>query len=293
MALIICDIDGCEHTTVVEKRGYQVMGAHRKQVHGLGKDDNPPKPRRLDDDSSPAPAAPADTSNPFESSPNLPVPIDQGKKKGWRSWFGGKSADNKDKPPRPKPERRPRFTGKRQSAAELLGMPFEEGAEIVEGALRLPATARMLRMQAPWAGHVLDDAIAGTLVDRVAVQPVVRVQDRIGAVGSVVVPPLLVAQMEMHPERAEVYYPLLRRSIRLAAPYILEGLKKHRKQEQELSEVLEELRQLYAETPEAGTSQANASALDLLLADILSPIVAQREAATAAAQAEEEANVSV
>jgi len=57
------------------------------------------------------------------------------------------------------------------------------------------ATARVLAMQAPVAGDVLEDSVRGTIVDR-ALQPIARAQGRISAAGALFLLPASVAGLE-------------------------------------------------------------------------------------------------
>lgn len=152
---------------------------------------------------------------------------------------------------------------KRKPAAEIYGIPFEIGAEIAAIANK-PATATMLAIQSPYAGHILDQALAGTIVDRVLVQPAARGQDRFGALMAVFAPPLIVMSIERNPQRAPALVPLLKRSLRMSAPFIAEGLKKKRIEEEKLQSVIEEL---YPTAPEGST------ALDVMIMEILAPLM--------------------
>lgn len=84
--------------------------------------------------------------------------------------------------------------GKRESAADDFGELFEWGAELV-GPEHVP-TARMLAFESPIAGFMLDDAVAGTTVDRIAVQPLVKARGRLDLALAVILPPLLTLRIE-------------------------------------------------------------------------------------------------
>jgi hypothetical protein len=103
-------------------------------------------------------------------------------------------------------------------------------------AMRVDAPlGRCLTMQAPVAGIVLEDAVKGTFIDR-GLQPIARVEDRAEKVASVVLPPLIVAGLEMAqrlPEpqrraREAILWPLLVESLvlgeRVAGSYADEVL---------------------------------------------------------------------
>lgn len=181
---------------------------------------------------------PAESESPFGGEV-LPEPA----KPQGGGFFGRFKKQKTDAPPREKKRTQPRprrSIGRRKEASTLLGMPFTFASEITAN-IGLPATSRMLAAEAPWAGYVLDEAIAGTLVDRIAVQPIAKIQDRVGMIGSVIGPPGMVFQMETHPERIPLLLPMLARSLRMAAPYIAQGLKKKRKADAEAAAALREL----------------------------------------------------
>lgn len=214
---------------------------HIRNVHGY----TPGDKRRKDSVGTEreVDAEPRESESPFggEVLPEVP---DKGPGAG--GFFGRFRKPKGDAPPRPpKREARPRRIGKRKDASTLLGAPFDIASEVT--AQMLPATSRMLAAEAPWAGYVLDEAIAGTLIDRIAVQPMAKVQDRVGMIGSVVGPPAMVFQMETHPERIPVMLPMLARSLRMAAPYIARGLKKKRAADAAAAEAMAEL---YPDAPE-------------------------------------------
>lgn len=177
-----------------------------------------------------------------------------------RLW--GEKAPKPEKPARPKalPKR-----GKRVSAATLLGMPFTEGANMVAG--WKPCTARMLQAQAPWAGHVLDEAIAGTFADRM-VQPFARNAERFGMIGSVIGPPLFVFQLESNPKAAPVIIPALRRSLRMAAPFMLRGMAKKKAADEDVAKAF---REAYPDAPPDMTPD---EMIDSLIQDVLGPMLA-------------------
>ena len=180
------------------------------------------------------------------------------KKSGFLSRLWAPKEPKPPKPPKPPREVKPGTRRGRVSVATLAGVPIDFAAELAP-AVGLPATGKMLAIEAPWAGYVIDEAVAGTVIDRLA-QPLAKAQDRFAAVGSVIGPPLIVAQMERNPDRIPVLAVMLKRSLKMSAPWIAKGIKKMREEEAKLAEVLAEL---YPTAPPGTT------ALDQMVADIV------------------------
>ena len=123
---------------------------------------------------------------------------------------------------RPKPAR----TGKRVSGAETLTDIWSGvGSLAVRNPAHVPL-GRYLQFQAPVAGEMLDEAVAGTVVDKVALQPIVRARGRFDLIGAVFGPPALILAMERNPARAELLMPMLRSSIRNALPLMVPAIKR-------------------------------------------------------------------
>lgn len=76
----------------------------------------------------------------------------------------------------------------------------------------LPATSRLLKLQAPVAGVLLEDSVRGTLVDRV-LQPLARAEEGGKLLGALLGPPLIVTFMQAQPSSWPVLMPLLRESL--------------------------------------------------------------------------------
>lgn len=74
-------------------------------------------------------------------------------------------------------------------------------------------TGRVLAMQAPVAGVILEDALKGTLADRV-LQPLARSAQSASKVGALLGPPVLVTLLDMHPEWAPQILPILHTTMR-------------------------------------------------------------------------------
>jgi hypothetical protein len=131
---------------------------------------------------------------------------------GWPWKRGGKPAKGKG---------RGRRTA-RVPVDDLIAGAWRAGAGWLDQVF--PATAKMMKFQAPVAGLVLEEPVKDTLVDRM-LQPIAR-SSQTGEVLAVLLgPPLLVAAIEQDPRRIPFVIPALRELLlrwhRIAGPKIL------------------------------------------------------------------------
>jgi hypothetical protein len=105
-------------------------------------------------------------------------------------------------------------------------------------------TARMLMLEAPVAGMILDDKIRGTLVDKV-LQPLARTEDSGKSFMGLLAPPLLVLALEKHPDKANQIYPLLRKSLiwhaEMAGPKLEERMRRESEIEEKYGESIDDM----------------------------------------------------
>lgn len=105
----------------------------------------------------------------------------------------------------------------------------------------VPAS-RAFMMEAPAAGMVLDDAIRGTLVDKV-LQPFARAEESSKVLGSLLAPPILVGLLDKRPDKADVILPILRKSlvwhIEVAGPKIAASIERERAFEEEYGQQID------------------------------------------------------
>lgn len=116
-------------------------------------------------------------------------------------------------PAQRKAERKPRNTGAprgpRRDASGLLGA----GWGLLTNFVPSPAAQRAMAWQAPSAGRALDDALAGSFVDKALLQKVAGGTDRYKALGVVVGLPVMLALIERQPAMAGVLHQPLRAAI--------------------------------------------------------------------------------
>ena len=104
-----------------------------------------------------------------------------------------------------------------------------------------------MQWQAPVAGEMLDDAIAGTFIDKVALQRIEKARGRYDLLGAVFGPPLLVLAIEQNPANAEILMPMLAASIRHSLPLMVPAIKKAKAREKAVAEATAEL---FADDPD-------------------------------------------
>lgn len=117
---------------------------------------------------------------------------------------------------------RPKKVHPRVSLEELAADGWSTMAALV-GSAGLVPTSRVLEMQAPIAGMVLEDTLRGTVADRL-LQPFARSQGKFKEVAALIGPPLIVTTLSLKPELSGQLLPVLRRQLRtwvlLAGPKI-------------------------------------------------------------------------
>lgn len=95
----------------------------------------------------------------------------------------------------------------------------------------LPATSRLLKIQAPVAGRILEPVLRDTIADRI-LQPIARTTEGAEAVAVLLVPPAVITAMQLNPSTIPFLMPVLRetlmRMIRIAGPAMAESLRQER-----------------------------------------------------------------
>ncbi len=129
------------------------------------------------------------------------------------------------------PDRKPRRNvprGPRTKVSGIISQVWAIGAEVA-GRWSEPVM-RVLTIQAPVAGEVLDDIVKDTVIDRL-LQPVAKVSNGGEIAFGMLGPPIIVGLLAQNPERATVLVPLLRRALyswmTIAGPKLKELQKKN------------------------------------------------------------------
>jgi hypothetical protein len=166
-----------------------------------------------------------------------------------------------------KPPTKPPAAPKRKSGGDLLTQAI---ALAGMGLARVDAPVGMLvGFEAPIAGPELDRAIAGTIVDRLVIQPAVEAESRFEAVAPLIAAPLLVAAWERAPQLRGQVEPLIRMCIAPMLPAMVRELRRQRAEQAKTAAVAAELVELdpaFAEIFGAGGDPIDAF-MTLLLAN--------------------------
>jgi hypothetical protein len=108
----------------------------------------------------------------------------------------------------------------------------------------LPATSRLLKIQAPVAGKILEPALRDTIADRI-LQPIARTTAGAEAVAVLLVPPAVVTAMQLNPQTIPFLMPVLRetlmRMIKISGPAMAEAMKQEHEFEQQFGGSVDDL----------------------------------------------------
>jgi len=83
-----------------------------------------------------------------------------------------------------------------------------------------------MQFSAGVSAEIIDEAVQGTIIDKVVLQPVVKGRGRFDALGAVFGPPALILAIENDPSKAPVLIPILKSSIRNSLPMMAKAIKK-------------------------------------------------------------------
>jgi hypothetical protein len=100
---------------------------------------------------------------------------------------------------------------------------------------------RYLQFSAGVSAEILDDAVSGTVVDKMVFQPIAKGRGRFDSLAAVLGPPALILAIENNPERAPMLIPVLKSSIRNSLPQMAKAIKKVQAKERANAEAAAEL----------------------------------------------------
>ena len=114
----------------------------------------------------------------------------------------------------------------------------------LSGLCPLPATSRLLKIQAPVAGIILEDTVKGTVIDRF-MQPVARLEKSGEDVYALLGPLVCVTAVQLQPDAAPFIIPVLRHSMltwmKVAGPKMVQAMKQEALFEEEFGQTVDEL----------------------------------------------------
>ena len=202
---------------------------------GLVENQSPPESVGDDTYTGERPPGFGTSAPPREDAPTKP--------RGLKGLFSKKEPRQQAAPAPDTKEKKPKVTkmGRRQSAAETIGdLQSGLGGLLVRSGNHRPL-GTWLQFSSAVNGEILDDAVKGTAIDRLILQPVAKGRGKFDAVGAVFGPPAIIYAIEKDPSKADALIPLLKSSIRNALPLMAPAIKKVQKREQEILEAAQEL----------------------------------------------------
>lgn len=146
-------------------------------------------------DTDAAPAGPAESAptSPFDTpAPTRPTKERKGLLGRFTRTKGEHSAE-----PKPTKEKSPKRgpKGKRISTAPAVATGYGElGEKLQKG--RYYAAGRMMQIQSEGAGQIVDEALADSMLDRLAIQPIAQMGDKYAKLFDLVLPPILLVGMQ-------------------------------------------------------------------------------------------------
>jgi hypothetical protein len=212
------------------------LNLHRRRVHEEPADDGWGAVLQDMEVEEPRVLAAFDSPDPFSAEPIEEQVPGEAPKTSWRDRLWNPSAKpgtgsgTAEKKPKKK---RVATDGVWQTLWTVTGMALvRTGADIPVG--------NCLQFQAPIVGGIIDDAIAGTVLDKL-VQPLAANGEKVKTISSVLAMPVLVAALERNPTAAPVLEPLLRMAIADHLIAMAPVIKEQRKKEAQYQKAIEEL----------------------------------------------------
>ena len=138
-------------------------------------------------------------------------------------------------------EKMPKSPGRRHSTAETIEDVWAAIGGVAQRTGRHAPLGRYLQWQAPAAGEMLDQALAGSFVDRRFLQPAVKTRGRLDVLAAVIGPPAIILAIEQNPDRANQLLPVLKSAIRSSLPTLLPAMKKAQAREEKVNKAVTEL----------------------------------------------------
>jgi hypothetical protein len=144
-------------------------------------------------------------------------------------------------------EKAPKPAGRRVSTAGTIEDLWQGLGGVAVRTGRYAPLGRYLQWQSPAAGELLDQALAGSVIDKKLLQPGVKARGRLDVVASIMGPPALIIAVQRNPERAEMLIPALKSAIRGSLPTLLPAMKKAQAREDKVNNAV---REFFPDMPE-------------------------------------------
>lgn len=142
--------------------------------------------------------------------------------------------------------------GPRVPIDKFIGHAWQMLAQVIQP-VNLPV-ARVLAVQAPVAGMVLEGVVKDTIIDRI-LQPIAKVEAGGEIAFAIMGPPILVGVLSAKPHLAPVLVPLLRESLRswidIAGPQMEKVAKQEQDFEDKYGQRIDDMIEFFMTPPEA------------------------------------------
>lgn len=138
--------------------------------------------------------------------------------------------------------------GKHKGGRAKPRVPVDKVISAIWGGLAsmarpLPPTSRLLRLEAPVAGLILEDVVRGTVIDKM-LQPIARAEEGGKALFALLGPPAIVTAIALQPDYQTLLMPLLRESLRtwieVAGPKFTEAAARDKAFEEEYGQDIDD-----------------------------------------------------
>jgi hypothetical protein len=129
----------------------------------------------------------------------------------------------------------------RVSAADTISDVWAAGGTLATRSPKHVPLGRYMQWQAPVAGEMLDEAVKGSIVDKLVLQRVVKARGRLDLTAGILLPPLLIFMIESNPQLMPTLGPILESQIRASLPLMVPAIKKMKKKQADMQAAAEEL----------------------------------------------------
>ena len=140
-------------------------------------------------------------------------------------------------------EKRPKVVKqtKRVSSADTLADAWQGLGGLAARTGKHAPLGRYMMFSSQVTGEILDEAVKGTPIDRLILQPVAKGRGRFDALSAVFGPPLIILAIERDPSKAEMLFPILKTSIRNSLPLMAPAIRKIQKKDADIAAAAAEL----------------------------------------------------
>lgn len=137
-----------------------------------------------------------------------------------------------------------RATGPRRLKADDILTLAASGVGSLIGTFASAPTGMAIKLEAPLVGPELDALAAGTIVDKMALQPLMKSKGKFEKVAPLVMLPALVFALDKNPAMLPQLYPMLRLTVSQMLPPLVEGMRRQAAEAEKMKAAAQELASL-------------------------------------------------